>query len=217
MEKKNHKLIIGIMGGSGSGKTTLARTLQKTFGQQNSCILEQDSFYKDQSHLPPAERNKLNFDHPYAIDFDLLYRVIRQLADGCDASTPTYDFESHTRIAQWEIIPAKPILIIEGFLLFGYNSIRSLMDLRVFIDTDDNLRLSRRLQRDVLERGRTYVSVLDQYYRTVKPMHDEFVSPAKKYAHIIVDGNDNIENICKIIFKRININSVPPGHICSQT
>lgn len=179
------KMVIGIAGGTGSGKTTLTKRIQKTF-QSDVVVLSHDYYYKSNSHLTFEERTKLNYDHPDAFDTDLLIKHIKALKAGKTIEHPVYSFVEHTRLNETvKVRPAK-VIIVEGILIFENKTLCNLMDIKVFVDTDADLRLIRRLLRDVKDRGRDLDSVLTQYMNTVKPMHEEFVDPSKKRADIII-------------------------------
>jgi len=194
-------LVIGIAGGTGSGKTTLAKKIQEAFPGQ-SVLISQDSYYKDLTHLPLKEREKTNFDHPDSIDFDLLAQHISILKSGGKIEKPIYSFHHHTRESYTEAVAAHKIIIVEGILLFAMPELSDLCDLRLFVDTDDDVRLMRRIHRDIHERSRSLESVFTQYLTTVKPMHDAFVQPSKKKADLIVPhGGENPKALDVIITK----------------
>ncbi|MCS6817000.1 MAG: uridine kinase [Blastocatellia bacterium] len=195
-------LIIGICGGTGSGKTTVAQKILEAVGADRVVYLQQDAYYKDLSHLPLEERHRLNFDHPDAIDTDLLLQHIEELRAGRAIEQPIYDFTTHTRRPETRRIEPRPIILVEGILVFENPRLRALMDLKIFVDTADDIRFIRRLLRDISERGRTVESVIRQYLETVRPMHLEFVEPSKRYADIIIpEGGYNIVGIDLIIEK----------------
>ena len=178
-------MIIGIAGGTGSGKTTLTQRIKEAFAD-NIVVLSHDYYYKSNSDLPFEERTKLNYDHPNAFDTDLLVEHMKQLKEGKTIHHPVYSFVEHTRMDETvEVKPAK-VIILEGILIFENKELCDLMDIKVFVDTDADLRIIRRLLRDVKERGRDLDSVITQYIGTVKPMHEEFVDPSKKRADIII-------------------------------
>ena len=178
-------MIIGIAGGTGSGKTTLTQRIKEAFAD-NIVVLSHDYYYKSNSDLPFEERTKLNYDHPNAFDTDLLIEHMKQLKEGKTIHHPVYSFVEHTRMDETvEVKPAK-VIILEGILIFENKELCDLMDIKVFVDTDADLRIIRRLLRDVKERGRDLDSVITQYIGTVKPMHEEFVDPSKKRADIII-------------------------------
>ena len=179
-------LVIGVAGGSGSGKTTVVRRIIESIGDEQVTVLEHDRYYRDRNDLRLEERAALNYDHPDSLETDLLVRHLHELRAGRPVEVPEYDFARHAR--QPVTITALPrrAIIVEGILIFADAALRSLMDVKVFVDADDDTRFIRRLQRDIAERGRTVASVIDQYLGTVKPMHLEFVEPSKRYADIII-------------------------------
>jgi uridine kinase len=183
---QRRRILIGIAGGSGSGKTLLAGSLAKAFGADEVALLPEDAYYRDYPHLSLAERARQNFDHPDAIDEQLLVGHLRQLLQGSAIERPVYDFTAHRRTTQTVRIDRQPIVIVEGILILYPSELRELMDIKVYMDTDPDVRLLRRIQRDIQERGRTLQSVVEQYERTVRPMHLLFVEPTKRYADIIV-------------------------------
>jgi uridine kinase len=185
-------LVVGVAGGSGSGKTTVVRRIMETLGETGVVVLEHDRYYRDHPELRLEERAALNYDHPNSLDTDLLVSHLRELRAGQTVDVPVYDFALHARKAETTPIKPGPAIIVEGILIFTDKMLRSLMDVKVFVDTDGDTRFIRRLQRDVAERGRTVDSVIDQYVNTVKPMHLEFVEPSKRYADVIIpEGGHN--------------------------
>lgn len=199
--------VIGVAGGTGSGKSTLVRKLQEAFAEKDVVTLSHDFYYKPHNDIPLEERRKLNYDHPQSFDTDMMVMHVEMLKNGIPVERPVYSFVDHTRLQQTiPVVPAK-VLIVEGILIFDSKALRDLMDIKVFVDTDADLRLARRILRDVAERGRTMESVINQYIGTVKPMHEEFVEPSKKYADVIIpEGGFNsvavsllIENIKSVI------------------
>jgi uridine kinase len=179
-------IVIGIAGGSGSGKTTLARAIYDSLGATNITYIQHDSYYRDITHLTIAQREKQNFDHPDSLDTALLVEHIKSLKKKEDVCIPIYDFSTHARLNTKEALPARPIVLIEGILIFSDPALYNLIDVKVYVDTDDDVRLIRRIQRDTVERGRTLKSVINQYIQTVRPMHMQFVVPSKRNADIIV-------------------------------
>jgi uridine kinase len=179
-------IIIGIAGGSGSGKTTLSEWILERVGGEHIVYIPHDAYYKDLSHLPPAQRTKINFDHPDSLDTELLIEHIGQLRRNQAIDLPVYDFKFHTRTAETRQIAPKGVVIVEGILIFAEPALRKILDVKIFVDTDPDIRFIRRLERDIKERGRTMDSVIHQYLATVRPMHLEFVEPSKRYADIIV-------------------------------
>jgi len=178
--------VIGVAGGSGSGKTTVVRRIVDSLGPEQVTLLDHDRYYRDRNDLRLEERAALNYDHPDALETDLLVKHVRALKHGEAVDVPQYDFTRHARLSQTETFQPRRALIVEGILVFTDAALRDLMDIKVFVDTDSDTRFIRRLQRDVAERGRTMESVVDQYQSTVKPMHLEFVEPSKRYADVII-------------------------------
>ena len=185
-------MIIGIAGGTGSGKTTLTRRLQEIFGDDVS-VMYHDNYYKRLDHLTYEERCKVNYDHPDSFDTDMMAEDLKRLAAGETVCCPVYDYTVHNRSDQVvEVRPAK-VVIVEGILIFEHAALRNLMDIRIFVDTDADVRILRRILRDVEERGRSLESVITQYLATVKPMHEQFVQPSRQYADIVVlEGGHNL-------------------------
>jgi uridine kinase len=179
-------LVIGVAGGSGSGKTTVVRRILDAIGDTRVTVLEHDRYYRDRNDLRLEERALLNYDHPDSLETDLMVKHVHELRAGHNVEAPVYDFARHARISATETVTPGRALIVEGILIYTDAALRGLMDVKVFVDTDDDTRFIRRLQRDISERGRTLQSVIDQYLSTVKPMHLEFVEPSKRYADIIV-------------------------------
>lgn len=179
-------ILIGITGGTGSGKSTVAQEIYKGLPEEQICIIEQDSYYKDQSHLSFEERVKTNYDHPDAFDTELLLSHLKQLSDGKAIDKPIYDFGIHNRIKETIKVEPKDIIILEGILILAEPEIRKMLDIKIFVDTDADVRIVRRIQRDIKERKRTLDSVIDQYISIVRPMHLQFVEPTKRYADIII-------------------------------
>jgi len=189
-------MIIGICGGTGSGKTTVANRILEAVSQREVAFLQQDSYYRDLAQMPLDYRRKINFDHPDAIDNDLLVEHIRALKCGEAVELPLYDFRTNSRKRETLRVEPKPILIIEGILIFNDQRMLDEMDIKVFVDTPDDIRFIRRLRRDVAERGRTVESVIEQYLATVRPMHAQFVEPSKRCADVIIpEGGHNLVSI----------------------
>jgi uridine kinase len=185
-------VVIGVAGGSGSGKTSVARAIYEHFGDRSILVLEQDFYYKDQSHLPFEERLKTNYDHPLAFDNDLLIEHIHKLLRYEPIEKPVYDYKLHTRSNQVIHVEPKDVILLEGILVLEDERLRNLMDIKVYVDTDADIRIIRRLLRDIKERGRTLDSVIEQYVSVVRPMHNQFVEPTKRYADIIIpEGGQN--------------------------
>ncbi len=185
-------LVIGIAGGSGSGKTTVAQTILQRVGTDRIAFLQHDSYYKDLRGLPPAQRNEFNFDHPNSLETELLIKHVGTLRNGKAVEVPIYDFSTDSRTAQSFTVQPRNVILVEGILIFTEAALRKLFDIKIFVDTDADLRFIRRLERDIHERGRTTDSVVKQYLHTVRPMHLEFVEPSKRYADIIIpEGGHN--------------------------
>jgi uridine kinase len=189
-------MIIGICGGTGSGKTTVANRILESVNASDVAFIQQDSYYRNLKDLPLDYRQQVNFDHPDALDNDLLVHHIRKLKAGGSVELPLYDFKTHTRLNETVVIEPKPIVIVEGILIFADPRLLEQMDIKVFVDTPDDIRFIRRLRRDVAERGRTVDSVIEQYLATVRPMHQQFVEPSKRYADVIIpEGGHNLVSI----------------------
>ncbi|MGH9756107.1 MAG: uridine kinase [Candidatus Acidiferrales bacterium] len=195
-------LIIGICGGTGSGKTTITRRIIEALSEASVIVLQQDHYYKDLPGLPLEERKKQNFDHPESMDTPFLVEHLKRLRAGLPVERPTYDFAQYRRMAETVEIAPRAAIIVEGILIFEYAELRELMDIKVFVDTDADLRFIRRVVRDIRERGRTMESVIEQYLTTVRPMHNEFVEPSKRYADVIIpEGGHNPVGIDLVIQK----------------
>jgi len=187
------RLLIGIAGGTGSGKTTVARKVAAGLPDSAVATIEHDSYYKDRSHVPVSERAKLNFDHPDALDNDLLISHLKELRAGRAVEIPVYDFKSHARLAEHRRLEPAPVMLLEGILVFVDQRIRDLLDVKIFVDTDADIRIMRRIRRDIEERGRDFRNIREQYYETVRPMHLQFVEPSKRWADLIIpEGGENL-------------------------
>ncbi len=186
MPKYTTPIVIGIAGGTGSGKTTVAQVILDRVGTNRISVLPHDAYYKDLTGLSHAQRAQVNFDHPDSLDTELLIEHVKQLKEGRSIQLPVYDFKTHTRTAH--SIPVEPqrVILVEGILIFVEKRLRELFDVKIFVDTDADIRFIRRLERDINERGRTSISVIQQYLTTVRPMHLEFVEPSKRYADVII-------------------------------
>lgn len=190
--RENKPVIIGVTGGSGSGKTTVSRAIFEQLHDHSLLMLQEDSYYNDQSDMPFEERIKTNYDHPNAFDTELLVKQLKDLLDWKTIEKPIYDYTEHTRSSEVEKVEPKEVIILEGILVLNDPALRDLMDIKIFVDTDDDIRIIRRIQRDIEERGRSLQSVIDQYKSTVKPMYHQFIEPTKRYADIIVpEGGEN--------------------------
>lgn len=182
----NSPFIIGVAGGSGSGKTTVVNNLIEVLQGTSTVILHHDNYYRDQSHLPMEERTQTNYDHPDSLETSLLVEHLKQLSQGKTIQVPIYDFMNHTRSQETiEVQPAQ-VILVEGILIFDDPALRELYNLKVFVDTDDDIRLIRRMQRDTAERGRSVENVIEQYLHTVRPMYQQFVEPCKRFADVII-------------------------------
>lgn len=179
-------LVIGIAGGTGSGKTTVANVILERVGSDCIAYLPHDAYYKDLSDLPKAQKEAVNFDHPNSLESELMIKHIEDLRAGRPVELPVYDFTNHTRTDEFIPIEPQPVIIVEGILIFVDSRLREMFDVKLFVDTDADIRLIRRMQRDITERGRTVESVMQQYQSTVRPMHLEFVEPSKRYADVII-------------------------------
>ncbi|MBO4351709.1 MAG: uridine kinase [Proteobacteria bacterium] len=185
--------IVGIAGGTGSGKTTLARKIREGLGEASN-LIQFDWYYRDLSYLPLKDREEVNFDHPSSLESELLVEHLRQLKSGHAIDVPLYDFKTHSRVQDETIhIEPLPVIVVEGILLFCFEPLREMLDIKVFVDTDADIRVFRRIRRDMRERGRDFNSIRKQYYKTVRPMHLEFVEPSKRYADVIIpEGGNNL-------------------------
>jgi uridine kinase len=195
-------IVIGVAGGSGSGKTTVAKEIYRQFANQSILIIEQDAYYKDQSDKSMEERLNTNYDHPLAFDNDLLIQHIISLQAYDSIEKPVYDYTQHTRSDKIIPVDAKDVIILEGILILEDERLRDLMDIKLFVDTDADVRIIRRMVRDIRDRGRTLESVIDQYTSVVRPMHNQFIEPTKRYADIIIpEGGQNLVAIDLMVTK----------------
>lgn len=210
-------MIIGICGGTGSGKTTIARSIVRSVGAANVVLVEQDSYYRNLADMPLDERHQANFDHPDSIDSEMLVNHLIRLKQGLPIEMPLYDFVTHTRGDKIEVIEPRPVVIVEGILIFAEPRVLALLDVRVFVDTPDDIRLMRRLKRDITERGRTFERTLEQYERTIRPMHFEFVEPSKRHADIIIPEGSNtgitVEFLCSMVREKLQAETLPVGSL----
>jgi uridine kinase len=195
-------LVIGIAGGTGSGKTTVARTIVASLPGEEVSTLEHDGYYRDRPDLSFEARAALNYDHPDALETSLLVEHLRELRAGRPVETPVYDFAAHRRLpGSRRVLPAR-VVLVEGILIFADEELRGLLDIKIYVDTDADIRAFRRIRRDIEQRGRTFQSVREQYYRTVRPMHLQFVEPSKRYAHVIIpEGGENEVGVDLIVSK----------------
>ncbi len=198
----NPKLLIGIAGGTGSGKTTLAQKILYAF-PKDSVLISQDSYYKELSHLPLEERVKTNFDHPDSLDFGLLLSHLTSLKNGKSIQVPIYNFHIHSREIKTALVQSSPIIILEGILIFSIPELRDLFDLKIYVDTDDDIRVLRRIERDIKERARDFDGIKCQYLATVKPMHDLFVEPSKQHADVIIPRGGHNDVALNMILSKI--------------
>ncbi len=203
MPQRTPPLVIGIAGGSGSGKTTLAHLILERIGAERIAFLQHDAYYKDLGDLPPNQRVMINFDHPDSLDTDLMIRHIRLLKDNQPIDLPVYDFKNHTRTTSVLRVEPRPVIMVEGILIFADHTLRQLLDVKVFVDTDSDIRFIRRLERDIAERGRTTEMVVRQYMATVRPMHLEFVEPSKRYADVIIPEGGLNEVAMEMVVARL--------------
>ncbi|MCS7283572.1 MAG: uridine kinase [Anaerolineae bacterium] len=200
---KQRPIIIGVAGGTGSGKTTVAMKILERVGAEHVAYIPHDAYYRDLSHLPPEERTKVNFDHPDSLETELLIEHLKQLRAGQPVDIPVYDFTTHTRTNQTQRVGPAPVILVEGILVFVEPALRELFDVKLYVDTDADVRLIRRIQRDVRERGRSLESVIQQYLTTVRPMHLEFVEPSKRYADVIIPEGGHNEVAIEMVAARI--------------
>lgn len=197
-------VIIGVAGGSGSGKTTVVNHIIDSIGEDCIQLLEHDAYYHDQSHISFEERLKVNYDHPSSLETELMIDHISNLVQGKDVEIPIYDFAKHTRSSKTKKGFSKEIILVDGILIFSEPKLRDLMSVKIFVDTDDDVRLLRRLQRDIQERGRSMESVLTQYENYVRPMHLEFVEPSKRYADVIIPRGGRNKVALEMVLALIN-------------
>lgn len=196
-------VIIGVAGGTGSGKTTVARAILDRAGTRQISLIQHDAYYKDLGNLPLAQRAMRNFDHPDALDNDLLISHLKRLKSGYAIEMPIYDFTTHTRTGETLTVEPNRVILLEGILIFADEALRPLMDVKIYVDTQADIRFIRRLQRDIAERGRTMESVVHQYLATVRPMHEQFVEPSKRHADIIIPEGGHNEVAMDLIAARI--------------
>ena len=195
-------IIIGVYGGTGSGKTKIVKEITSKFPSSKIQVISQDSYYKDNSNITFKKRCLLNYDHPYAIDFDLLYKNIKKLKDGGEIKQPIYDFKIHNRTTKTILIKPKKILIVEGILIMNNEKLRNLFDFKVFINANSEIRMERRIKRDISERGRTREEIMSRFKSTLNPMHDKYIKPNIKLADLIIENHDNSSvNVNQIILK----------------
>ncbi len=199
---KRKPIVIGIAGGSGSGKTTVANEILNKVGAHQIAFLPHDAYYRELGHLPQVQREQVNFDHPNSMETELLIEHVKTLLNGESIEMPVYDFTTHSRTGKSIHVDPKNIIMVEGILIFAEPVLRDLFDVKIFVDTDADIRFMRRLERDIAERGRTVSSVIKQYQATVRPMHLEFVEPSKRYADVIIpEGGRNWVALDMVIAK----------------
>ncbi len=198
-------VVVGVAGGTGSGKTTVAAEILRRAGTDHISFIQHDAYYKDLTDLPMAQRAMQNFDHPDALDNDLLIAHLQDLKAGRSIELPVYDFTTHSRTSKTLTVEPYPVILVEGILIFADEALRQLMDVRIYVDTDADIRFIRRLQRDIAERGRTMESVIHQYLATVRPMHEEYVEPSKRYANVIIPEGGFNEVAMEMIAARIRV------------
>ena len=197
-------LLIGVAGGSGSGKTTVSNSILSQVGRDRIAYLQHDAYYRDRSHLPFEERARINYDHPDSLETELLIEQLKALREWQKVKVPQYDFAKHTRKTETRTVEPRAVILVEGILIFGDRALRDMFDIKIFVDTDSDLRFLRRLQRDRAERGRTTESVIEQYLETVRPMHLEFVEPSKRYADVIIPEGGFNQIAVDMVVARIN-------------
>jgi len=213
----NPPVVLGIAGGSGSGKTTVLNHILREFGSDPIAILDHDAYYRDLSHLSPEKRARFNFDHPDALETQLMREHLDRLIEGEPIEKPVYDFTTHTRKEETETVAPRPIIIIEGILVLAEPALEEQMDIKIYVDAADDVRLMRRIRRDMQERGRSIEGILRQYERTVRPMHLEFVEPSKREADIIIPRGGHNQVAIQMVMSRIQelLRSVENGTLQS--
>jgi uridine kinase len=201
----NRAIVFGVAGGTASGKTTVAQTILKAVGAEQVAYLPHDAYYKDRPDLPLAERALVNYDHPNSLETKLLIKHIKQLIAGQPVRMPVYDFTRHRRTAQTVLVEPSPIILVDGILIFTRRKLRELMDIKIYVDTDADVRFVRRLQRDMEERGRSQASVIQQYLETVRPMHLKFVEPSRRYADVIIPHGGHNQIAIDMVVARLEV------------
>ena len=196
-------VVIGIAGGSGSGKTTVQRRILERFGTRRIALLDHDAYYRPLDHLAPDQRSRFNFDHPDALETPLMVDHLDRLLAGEAIEKPTYSFETHSRLAETEAVEPRPVILVEGILVLAEPELRKRMDVKLFVDAAPDVRLMRRMERDLHERGRSVESVLEQYRRTVRPMHLEFVEPSKRHADVIIPRGGRNQVAIDMVLARV--------------
>jgi uridine kinase len=202
VEGSGRPVVVGVAGGTGSGKTTIVEEILKGLDTSAVSLIQHDSYYRDRSHLPSAERDNINYDHPDALETSLLIEHLNQLLTGHAVDIPIYDFATHTRKAEHRRVEPRKVIVVEGILILADTGLRSLFDIKVFVDTDADIRFIRRMERDIAERARTRESVVKQYMESVRPMHLDYVEPSKRYADVIIpEGGYNLVAVDMLITK----------------
>jgi uridine kinase len=197
-------LFVGIAGGTGSGKTTVAKTIAASLPAERVAMIEFDAYYRDLPDLPPEERAKINFDHPDALDIDLLVDHLGALKAGASVEVPVYDFKTHRRRVESRRIEPARVVLVEGILVFVDPRVRERLDMKIFVDTDPDIRVFRRIRRDMEQRGRSFESIREQYYKTVRPMHLQFVEPSKRWADLIIPEGGNNKVALDLIISKLD-------------
>lgn len=211
-------IVFGVAGGTASGKTTVAKAVLEAVGASDVAYLPHDAYYRDRSDLPLEERAKLNYDHPDSLETKLLVRHIKDLLQGIPVDVPVYDFTAHRRTEETVIVEPSPIILVDGILIFTKRRLRDLMDIKVYVDTDSDVRFIRRLHRDITERGRSLDSVVEQYMSTVRPMHLKFVEPSKRYADVIIPGGGHNRVAREMVVSRLNdLRRIQQEHATGKT
>lgn len=209
-------VVIGIAGGSGSGKTTVQRRIMERFGTRRIALLDHDAYYRDLAHLAPEQRARFNFDHPDALESGLMVEHLDALLAGRAVEKPTYSFETHSRLDATETVEPRPVVLVDGILVLAEPELRERMDVKLYVDAPDDVRLMRRIERDLHERGRSIDSVLEQYRRTVRPMHLEFVEPSKRHADVIIPRGGRNQVAIDMVIARVqsllNVDGTAPLH-----
>ena len=209
-------VVIGIAGGSGSGKTTVQRRIMERFGPRRIALLDHDAYYRDLGHLAPEQRARFNFDHPDALETGLMVEHLDALLAGQAVEKPTYSFATHARLDATETIAARPVVLVDGILVLAEPALRERMDVKLYVDAPDDVRLMRRIERDLHERGRSIEAVLEQYRRTVRPMHLEFVEPSKRHADVIIPRGGRNQVAIDMVLARVqsllNLDGAAPLH-----
>jgi len=206
-----NRFVIGLAGGTGSGKTTVARNILGRLALDSITVFQQDAYYRDLTDLQPAQRTTRNFDHPDSIEIELFVSHLQELRDGRPIEQPVYDFTRHARTDRTTRVEPRDVILTEGILLFHFPEVRRLLDVKIYVDTPPDIRLLRRFRRDISERGRTFESVSEQYVRTVRPMHEEFVEPSKRFADVIIPEGGENEIAIDMIASRIRLLRSPGG------